>query len=265
MSNAMVPSQLVWSNVVSAHSPKGVAVRQSRVPFLLAALYTLDVSWRVLWNSFRGISDDEQIRLADGLLFEFAARVFRSGNGTLNVTGREHFEGRQPYMIMSNHTSLLDIPALFGAVPHGRLRMVFKQELARVPVWGRACLAAGFVPVDRKNRKKAIEQLEVAKRTLQKGVHVWISPEGTRSRDGTLLPFKKGGFHTAAALQLPIMPAYIDGTAKIISPDVAVVRYDQTASVRFGKPIPTVDAEGNVRDMATVMEEVRAAILQLKH
>src|SRR5688572_33148613 len=107
---------------------------------------------------------------------------------------------------------------MMAAVP-GSVRMVMKEELTRVPLWGPALVASGFIPIDRKNRDKAIAQLEKAKHILQQGVNVWISPEGTRSRDGSLHAFKKGGFHVARDLGVPIVPAWIEGAQQISKPD----------------------------------------------
>ncbi|HEY4223492.1 MAG TPA: lysophospholipid acyltransferase family protein, partial [Myxococcota bacterium] len=184
-------------------------------------------------------------------------RIFKSGNCLLQRTGNENFAAGQPYVVMSNHGSLIDIPALMGTVP-GSLRMVMKEELTKVPVWGQALVASGFVPVDRKNRDKAIAQLEKAKQMLSKGVSVWVSPEGTRSRDGKLAPFKKGGFHVAKDLGVPIIPAWIEGASDVLPPDSFVVRYDGTCTVSFGAPIATVG-----KTVDSLMTDVRAQILAL--
>lgn len=193
---------------------------------------------------------------ADSLLGIFWRRVFVWGNAKLIVENREAFAGRTA-IVMSNHTSLLDVPTLLGSVP-GSLRMVFKESLARVPVWGWALVAAGFVPIDRSNRRKAIAQLENAKRVFARGVHVWVSPEGTRSRGRGLLPFKKGGFHLAKQLGAPIIPAYIEGAEQMISPTSLKVVQDGVVRVRFGEPIET-----DGKDIETLMNETRAAIVLL--
>jgi len=161
---------------------------------------------------------------------------------------------------MSNHASLLDIPVMMGAIP-GSMRMVMKEELTRVPVWGRALVASGFVPIDRKNRAKAIGQLEKAKAMLAQGLTLWVSPEGTRARDGKLAPFKKGGFHVALDLGVPIVPAFIDGAFGIIPPDQFVVIPDGEITVRFGKPIETAGL--SKEDLEHLMDDVREAILTL--
>jgi 1-acyl-sn-glycerol-3-phosphate acyltransferase len=197
------------------------------------------------------------IRLGDRLLDGYWRRIFQGGNARLLVEGREHFDGR-PVVVMSNHTSLLDIPALMGAIP-GSMRMVLKQELTRVPIWGPALVASGFIPVERGSKEKAIEQLDEAKRIFDRGVHVWIAPEGTRSRTGELLPFKKGGFHLASKLAARIVPAWIEGASNIVPLNGFSALYDGTVVVRFGPPIDTTQTTGVDDSMA----RVRAAMLDL--
>lgn len=234
-------------------APLGPEPRRDALPIVKTALYTLDISVRFLASAALGRGS---IAVADRLLDGYWRRILQSGNCRLVVEGRENFDGR-PSVVMSNHASLLDIPVLLGAVP-GSLRMVLKQELTRVPVWGPALIGSGFVPVQRGAKEKAIEQLAKAEGLLSKGVHIWISPEGTRSRDGGLQPFKKGGFHLARSFGAPIVPAWIEGAGSIVPPDKLTAAYDGTVTVRFGKPIETTDA-----DVDALAADVRQAILAL--
>lgn len=231
------------------------------MPVFKTVFYTLDISTRFLLNLVVGKGT---VACADRLIDGYWRRILQSGNADLWVEGLEHFGGHsrqssssQPFVVMSNHGSLLDIPALMGAVPTS-LRMVLKQELTWLPVWGQALVASGFIPINRKNRAQAIAQLQKAKVMLSKGVTVWISPEGTRARDQMLAPFKRGGFHLASDLGVPIVPAYIEGAQDILPPDQFRVKTDQTLVVRFGPPIPTAGVE-----LPVLMAEVRAAILKL--
>lgn len=233
--------------------------REDRMPLYKTIFYTLDISARFLLRTLVGKGS---VEAADRLIDGYWRRILKSGNATLRVSGRHHFEPGKPYVVMSNHGSLLDIPCMMGAVP-GSLRMVTKEELTKLPVWGQALVASGFVPVDRKNREKAIAQLEKAKEMLHKGVSIWISPEGTRARDGMLAPFKKGGFHVAVDLGVPIIPAWIEGAQDVIPPDQFVARYDGTCTVRFGAPIPTAGRGADKESLEKLMADVRSAILQL--
>ncbi len=231
--------------------------RADRWPAAKAIAYTLDISLRFLADVAVGRGS---IDAAERLIAGYWPRVLRAGNAQLSVVGREHFPPGQPCVVMSNHASLLDIPALMGAVP-GPVRMVTKQELTRVPIWGQALVASGFIALDRKDRDKAIAQLEKAKTILRQGVHVWIAPEGTRTRTGVLGPFKKGGFHVALALGVPIVPAWIEGTRDVVAPDSFVVRYDGDVEVRFGPPIATAGLGRD--DLEGLMEQVRLAMVAL--
>jgi 1-acyl-sn-glycerol-3-phosphate acyltransferase len=129
----------------------------------------------------------------------------------LEVIGREHMKPGETYLVMSNHQSHYDIPVLFEVVGPN-IRMITKEELFRVPVFGNALKAGGFISIDRHDRHAAIRSLEVARDLLASGTHVWIAPEGTRSRTGELLPFKKGAFYLALQAGLPILPVTIQGT-----------------------------------------------------
>lgn len=238
--------------------PKPVAPRKDSLPFYKTVVYTLNISVRFLASALVGRGT---VQRCDELLSWYWRRILGSGGATLRVQGRQHFVRGAAHVVMSNHSSLLDIPVMMGAVP-GSVRMVTKEELFRVPLWGRALHASGFIPIDRRNRARAIEQLGKAKQTLSTGVNVWIAPEGTRSRDGVLQPFKKGGFHTALALGAPIVPTWISGAADIIPPDQFTVHYGGTVTVRFGPPISTVGRP--VGEVEPLMQEVREAILALQ-
>jgi 1-acyl-sn-glycerol-3-phosphate acyltransferase len=237
------------------HAPDGRPA--DRQPVWRTILYTLDISLRFLAAAAVGRGS---VAVADRLIAGYWPRILRAGNARLTVVGRENFPQGQACVVMSNHSSLLDIPALMGAVP-GSVRMVMKEELSRVPIWGRALVASGFIAIDRKDRQKAIAQLEKAKGVLRQGVHVWIAPEGTRSRTGVLGAFKKGGFHVACDLGVPIVPAFIQGAHDIIPPDQFVVGYDGQLEVRFGAPIPTAGLGKD--DLEGLMEQVRLAIVAL--
>ena len=230
----------------------------SRVPAFKSIGYTLDISLRLLVRAAMGRGP---LAYQQELINSYWRRIFRAGHCRLTVSGREHLEPNRPYVVMSNHSSLLDIPALFGAFP-GPLRMVTKEELMRVPLWGSAMRKAGFIPIDRRNREKAIAQLEGAKRTLQRGISVWIAPEGSRSRTGELGLFKKGGFHVALALGLPVVPTWIAGTREVLAPDAFLVHYDGSVRVCFGAPIATAAWDPN--DVEGLMDDVRTALLTLR-
>lgn len=241
--------------IVPFHRPP--STRATKLPTYRTILRTLDISVRYLGASAVGRGG---FHYADRLLRGWATDIMRYGNFSLGATGLDVFDRNEPFVVMSNHCSLLDIPALIAAVPSS-LRMVAKQELMRVPVWGRAMQASGFIPITRGDRERAIDQLELAKQRLRQGVSVWISPEGTRSRDGTLGEFKKGGFHVALDLGIPILPAWIEGSRAAMPPDSFVVHVGKAVTVHFGQPIPTAGVARGELDV--LMTRVREALVGL--
>jgi 1-acyl-sn-glycerol-3-phosphate acyltransferase len=125
--------------------------------------------------------------------------------------GREKLEDGRAYLFMSNHVSNLD-PPLIAPLLRRRISIMTKQELFKIPLFGRAMHAAGFVAVNRTDRRSAIESVRDAVRVMQAGLGMLIFPEGTRSRDGKLLPFKKGPFHLAMEAGVPVVPITIVGS-----------------------------------------------------
>jgi 1-acyl-sn-glycerol-3-phosphate acyltransferase len=183
----------------------------------------------------------------------FSRRVLERARIRLEVVGRELVDPDRAYVYMSNHQSHLDIPVLYSAIPSRTVRMVAKTELFRIPIFGRAMRAAGFVEVDRKNREAAIDSLRRAAAAIADGVSIWIAPEGHRSATGALGPLKKGGFHLAADSGTPIVPVAITGTLAVLPPGSRSMRPDLPVRVDFGAPIATAG-----RPIPALMEEVRA-------
>lgn len=129
----------------------------------------------------------------------------------IEVYGIEHLQPTRNYIFMSNHVSNLDPPVLIPVIP-GRCSVLVKKELFRIPILGTGMKVTDLVPVDRSDREAAIESVNAAVRVLQRGLHMVIFPEGTRSVDGRLLPFKKGPFHLAMESGVSVVPVTILGT-----------------------------------------------------
>ncbi len=153
----------------------------------------------------------------------------------IEVRGLEHLAPGRNYIFMSNHVSNLDPPVLIPVIP-GRCSVLVKKELFRVPVLGTGMRLAELVPVDRSHRDAAIESVQGAIPVLRKGLHMVIYPEGTRSDDGRLLPFKKGPFHLAMDSGVPIVPVTMLGTYEIW-PKTRFALRPGTATVVFHPPI----------------------------
>jgi 1-acyl-sn-glycerol-3-phosphate acyltransferase len=168
----------------------------------------------------------------------------------------EHIPQDQPVVYASNHQSFFDILALAAVLP-GKMRFVAKKELRKVPIFGAALKAAGQIYIDRQNRAKAFGAYEEAAKAVRAGMNAVVFVEGTRSRTGELLPFKKGAFVFAIAAQVPMIPIYCGGTFGILPKGSVYVR-PRPITLYFGKPIST---EGMVYDdRERLMQEARRVI-----
>ncbi len=194
---------------------------------------TFAISWPTVVDAALGRVRKE---VCDERLKRWAERIAGHTKIELTVRGREHLDDGATFLVMSNHQSHYDIPVLFHAVGPN-IRMITKKELFRIPVFGPALREAGFISIDRQNRASAMESLDVARRLLASGTHVWIAPEGTRSRDGSLLPFKKGGFNLALDSGLPVLPVTLDGTRHMLPADAARSSRGARVRVTFHPPI----------------------------
>ncbi len=170
------------------------------------------------------------------------------------------FEPGKHYIVMCNHSSLYDIPLSVMAID-GSVRMLAKKELRHIPIFGYAMAKNEFLFIDRKNRNQAIKDLKLAAEKMRSGIILWIAPEGTRSRDGRLLPFKKGGFMLAIETGATIVPLGIRGAIDIVEPRTFKVKRGQHAEMHIGQPIDASAYTLEQRD--ALMEKVRAAISEV--
>lgn len=169
----------------------------------------------------------------------------------------------RPVILMSNHSSLYDIPLLFQALP-GSIRMLTKKELFRVPIWGRGLKAGEFVSIDRSDHAQAMRDLAAAREKMTSGIVLWVAPEGTRSRDGTLGGFKKGGFMLALETGATIIPLGIRGARDVLPAKTSRFVLGRVAEVRIGRPIDAsaytleqrrglmAEVERQIRDLANL-------------
>ncbi|HLL56185.1 MAG TPA: lysophospholipid acyltransferase family protein [Myxococcaceae bacterium] len=165
----------------------------------------------------------------------------------------------KPHIFVMNHQSMLDIPAAFAAIP-ANLRFVAKKVLQYVPVLGWYMMATGMIFVDRSNRAQAVGSLKRAAEKIRNGKSIIAYPEGTRSRDGRILPFKKGVFVLALEAGVPIVPVAIEGSGKVLPSDGFRLRPGDVR-LKVGRPIPTAGRTPEQRD--ELMREVRHALIGL--
>lgn len=177
----------------------------------------------------------------------------------IRETARERIEPLRPRVYMTNHTSLLDMPAILALLP-GQNTTLIKKEAFRVPLVGSAFRAVGFVPVDRTNPSAARRSLERAVDAIREGHSLVIAPEGTRSRDGKVGPFKTGGFRIAVAAGAPIAPITVTGARERLVPGSKLVR-PGFIRVRYHEPVPTDGIEpGDRGAVAALVTQVRETI-----
>lgn len=191
-------------------------------------------------------------------LYNIAMRIVRAGlwiSGIrVAVTGRERLDPRQNYIYMANHVSDVDPPVLIPLLPK-RTSVLVKKELFRIPVLGTAMRVAKLVPVDRHNRDAAIQSVRDAAEAIRGGLDMTVFPEGTRSRDGRLLPFKKGPFYLALESGCPVVPVTILGTYEILPKGKILIRHG-TAELVFHEPLWPKDFP----DRDALVEATRNAI-----
>jgi 1-acyl-sn-glycerol-3-phosphate acyltransferase len=199
--------------------------------------------------------------LLDTVGRDWARLLLRASGVTVTVVGLEHVPEEGPVIIASNHQSFFDMLAVLAHVPRP-LRFVAKKELRPVPIFGSALWAAGHIFIDRQNRKRAFATYErAAADMVARRAHLMIFPEGTRSRSGLVLPFKKGPAVLAISSGVAVVPCYCAGTFGILPKGSILVR-PRPVQVLFGPPIPT--AGMTYDDRGALTERMRQGILALR-
>lgn len=174
----------------------------------------------------------------------------------VTVKGLSNIDPAASYIYMSNHQSNYDIPVLLGYLPI-QFRWLAKAELFKIPIFGRGMRGAGYISIDRSNRRAAFKSLKEAAKIIKSGVSVLIFPEGTRSRDGNIRPFKKGGFVLAVDSGVPIVPVIIHGT-RAIMPKGRILIKPGNVILEIQKPISTLNYARKTKE--DLMEKVRNTI-----
>ncbi len=168
----------------------------------------------------------------------------------LNVSGKEHLPEKGPGVIIINHESALDIPIAVAGL-QAPVRFMAKRELFKVPIFGWCLALCNHIPIDRQNRTKAIKSInKVSKNLIRRRIFIIVSPEGTRSHDGQIKPFKKGAFRLADAENLPLIPVTIMGARYCIP--------KKSFNVVPGKVDIVIDKPVYVHQFANIDECIKA-------
>ncbi len=204
---------------------------------------------------FRREQGDARLRWWSGRLLDHARiqRTVHNPDGVSIPSGR-------PVMLMCNHGSLYDIPLTFVSLK-GSIRMLTKRELFSVPLWGRGMRVAEFIAIDRSDHERALRDLDRAREKMTSGICLWVAPEGTRSKDGSIGVFKKGGFMLALQTGALIIPIGIRGAHQVLPAGTFSLEQGREVQVHIGTPIDARDYTVDTRE--ELITAVRAAIVAL--
>jgi 1-acyl-sn-glycerol-3-phosphate acyltransferase len=174
----------------------------------------------------------------------------------VKVEGMERLNGKGPYIFMSNHQGSYDIFTLLGHLPY-QFKWLAKKELFSIPFFGWAMAAAGYISIDREGTRETVEAMNEAAQKIREGMSVVIFPEGSRSPDGSVQPFKKGGFTLAIKSKVPIVPIAISGSRDIMPKDKLTATPGEIRMF-IDHPIETQDCSS--KDREPLMKKVRETI-----
>jgi 1-acyl-sn-glycerol-3-phosphate acyltransferase len=183
--------------------------------------------------------------------------IARTAGASVRVHGAEHIQPGTSYVFLSTHQSYMDIPAMLGYLP-AQLRIAAKKSLFRIPFMGWHLTRAGHIPIDRSSTQNAVASMQKAASYLRRGICAFVFPEGTRSRDGQLHKFKKGGFKLAIQANAPIIPITIIGSRQVLPPDEIIFR-PGTIDMYVDAPLPTASlTEADLEPLMNTVYDIMA-------
>jgi 1-acyl-sn-glycerol-3-phosphate acyltransferase len=194
--------------------------------------------------------------LIDAVIRFWARSLVKGAGIELSLDGEERMDPKQRYILVANHYSYFDIPCVLASVRQP-IRFLAKVSLFKVPIFGWAIGRAGFIPIDRKNRRTAVKSFDLAAERIRKGNTIVVFPEEGRTSYRLMRKFQRGGFLLAMKSGLPILPLAIDGTFDVFSVGARTITPGRV-TVRVGTPIAT---EGrSVREKEQLSQEARTQI-----
>ena len=200
-------------------------------------------------------------KLMSFIAINWSKIILKVGKINFNINGLKNIDLRKNYFFVPNHESALDIPLVFASIPM-HVVSVAKIELSRIPFFGWSMIAGGHFFVDRSNHKKAMRSIEKARISMNKNPRsVFLFPEGTRSLDGKVGRFKKGGLKLAIDLGVPIVPVGIVGTNQFQS-NLKKGLNIGNIELNIGKPIQTKKIKE--KELLSFVEELRKKVILLK-
>jgi len=196
------------------------------------------------------------------VLYAIAMSIARTGlriaGVRIQIEGMERINPSETYIFMCNHVSNLDPPILIPALSR-RTSVLVKKELFQVPILGRAMRMGDLVAVDRRNREAAVNSMRAAEAVMSRGLNMTVFPEGTRSRDGRLLPFKKGPFYLAMDSGIPVVAVTILGSESLMPKGSSLI-HPGTVRLVFHAQISPKQFTDNDDLISAVRSEIASAL-----
>ncbi|HEX8558597.1 MAG TPA: lysophospholipid acyltransferase family protein, partial [Pyrinomonadaceae bacterium] len=222
------------------------------VAWPLVALYTVVMGSLSLMLSLF----DRRGRMQHWCARTWSRMITRTALIEVRAHGAGQLRAAESYVFLSTHQSWMDIPVMLGYLP-ARLRIAAKREVFLIPFLGWHMTRAGHIPINRGSTAESVESLRRAARLLGGGVSAFLFPEGTRTRDGSLQPLKKGGFRLAMESGLPVVPVTIAGTRRAMPRGSMALRAGPV-EMHISPPVPTAGL--GEADLPRLMQQVRDAL-----
>ena len=197
--------------------------------------------------------------LIDGIMRLWARTIVNAAGIDLHTAGLDIIDPAKRYILVPNHYSYLDIPIIIAAVPQP-IRFMAKVSLFKIPIFGWSLARAGFIPIDRKNRRTAVKSFDLAAERIRKGNTIVIFPEEGRSRHREMRPWQRGAFLLALKSEKTLIPMAIDSTFDVWPPNVWRIKPGRV-TLKVGTPIETAGL--TLRDKDRLLNEARDQVQKM--